>query len=132
MRDGLIIQLLLAGYGVLLMSIGIISLVRRKMSVVVCVPWGIIAVVFLILGIVIRPDSWRGYLSVYGLILIVFIFLCATYALYFLSSNISMLLVKNNDLAQQVSILNAETEELRERLDALEKKENDEKNTVCN
>lgn len=120
MRDGLIIQLLIGGYGLLLMIIAVTSLVRRKMSVTVCVPWGLVAVVFMVLGIVIRPDSWREYLSLHGLILLIFIFLCAAYVVYFLSSNLSMLLLKNNELSQRVSILNAETEELRERLDKLE------------
>lgn len=131
MRDGLIIQLLIGGYGLLLMIIAVASLVRRKMSVTVCVPWGIVAVVFMVLGIVIRPDSWREYLSLHGLILLIFIFLCAAYVVYFLSSNLSMLLLKNNELSQRVSILNAETEELRERLDKLENEsKTDEENSI--
>lgn len=131
MRDGLIIQLLLAGYGAMIMSIAVGALVRRKMTVGVCVPWGIVAVVFIVLGIVVRPDSWKEYLSLHGLILIIAIFLCATYALYFLSSNLSMVLLKTTDLAMQVSILNAETEELREKIKELEEnKQENEENSI--
>lgn len=128
MRDGLIIQLLLSGYGIMIMMIAVGSLIRRKMTVAVCVPWAIVAVVFFILGLVVRPDSWKEYLSIYGLVLMIVIFIVATYVIYFISSNLSLLLLKNNDLAQQVSILNSETEELREKIEELEKsiKENEE------
>lgn len=131
MRDGLIIQILLASYGVIVFVTAVISLIRKKMSVGVVVPWGVVALVFVALGILIRPDSWKSYISVSGLVLLIFIFMCVTYVLYLLSARISELSKKNNELSIQVSILNTEAEELRNKVRLIEEREKEnEKNTV--
>ena len=125
MRDGIFIQILLVAFGLSMFITGIISLVRRKMSEVVVIPWGIGAVIFIILGIVIRPDGWKSYLSVYGLVMIIVIFVVATYAIYFFCIRITENMKKNNELAIQVSILNSEVEELRKKMVVLEETESD-------
>ena len=129
MRDGLIIQILLIAFGTSMLVTSFISLVRRKMSEPVVIPWGIGAIVFIVLGIVIRPDHWRDYISPQGLTLVIVIFVCAAYAMYFFSIRITDTMKKNNELAIQVSLLNTEVEELRKKMESLEE---DEKDSVRN
>ena len=129
MRDGLIIQILLIVFGTSMLATSFISLVRRKMSEPVVIPWGIGAIVFIVLGIVIRPDHWREYISPQGLTLVIVIFVCAAYAMYFFSIRITDTMKKNNELAIQVSLLNTEVEELRKKMDSLTE---DEKDSVRN
>lgn len=129
MRDGLIIQILLIAFGTSMLVTSFISLVRRKMSEPVVIPWGIGAIVFIVLGIVIRPDHWKEYISPQGLTLVIVIFVCAAYAMYFFSIRITDTMKKNNELAIQVSLLNTEVEELRKKMESLEE---DEKDSVRN
>ena len=123
MRDGLIIQILLIVFGASMLITSFVSLVRRKMSESVVIPWGMGAVIFIVLGIVIRPDHWRVYISPQGLTLVIVIFVCAAYAIYFFSIRITDTMKKNNELAIQVSLLNTEVEELRKKMEALEETE---------
>lgn len=133
MRDGLLIQILLIVYGSSMFIAALISLVRRKMSEVVVIPWGLGAVIFIILGIVVRPDGWRNYLSSNGLFLIIVFFVIASYAIYFFSIRITDTIKKTNQLAIQVSLLNTEVEELRKKIEVLEnEKLKDEENSVRN
>ena len=133
MRDGLLIQILLIVYGSAMFIAALISLVRRKMSEVVVIPWGLGAVIFIILGIVVRPDGWRNYLSSTGLFLIIVFFVIASYAIYFFSIRITDTIKKTNQLAIQVSLLNTEVEELRKKIEVLEnEKLKDEENSVSN
>lgn len=133
MRDGLLIQILLIVYGSSMFIAALISLVRRKMSEVVVIPWGLGAVIFIILGIVVRPDGWRNYLSSTGLFLIIVFFVIASYAIYFFSIRITDTIKKTNQLAIQVSLLNTEVEELRKKIEVLEnEKLKDEENSVRN
>ncbi len=120
MRDGLFIQILLIAFGASMFITGVISLVRKKMSEVVVVPWGLGALIFIILGIIVRPDGWKTYLSTSGLIMIIVFFVIATYAIYFFSIRITETMKKNNELAIQVSLLNSEVEELRKKMEAME------------
>ena len=133
MREGFIIQTLLVAFAISLFAIAFVSLVRRKMSEVVVIPWGLEALVFVILGFVIRPDGWKSYISPRGLGLIIVMAICATYALYFFSIKITEMLKKNNELAIQVSLLNTEVEELRKKMEELEEINSDnEEDTVRN
>ena len=133
MRDGLLIQILLIVYGSSMFIAALISLVRRKMSEVVVIPWGLGAVILIILGIVVRPDGWRNFLSSTGLFLIIVFFVIASYAIYFFSIRITDTIKKTNQLAIQVSLLNTEVEELRKKIEVLEnEKLKDEENSVRN
>ncbi|MCR4649819.1 MAG: DUF2304 domain-containing protein [Lachnospiraceae bacterium] len=120
MRDGLLIQAMLIVFGASMFITAFVSLVRRKMSEVVVIPWGLGSVIFIILGLVIRPDGWKGYLSTSGLILTSVICICGAYAIYFFSIRITETMKKNNELAIQVSLLNTEVEELRKKMEILE------------
>lgn len=132
MREGMIIQILLIAFGVSMFGTAFVSLVRRKMSEVVVIPWGLGAVIFIVLGIVIRPVGWRSYISPAGLTLIIVFCICAAYAIYFFSIRITETMKKNNELAIQVSLLNTEVEELRKKMEKLEEESGEEENPVRN
>ena len=125
MRDGIIIQILLVALGGSMFITAFLSLVRRKMSEVVVIPWGIGSVIFIILGLVINPEGWRNYISPTGLGLVIVMFVVAAYAIYFFSIRITETMKKNNELAIQVSLLNTEVEELRKKMEALEEEDSE-------
>ena len=134
MRDGIILQILLVVFGGSMFITAFLSLVRRKMSEVVVIPWGLGSLIFIVLGLVIRPENWRTYISPTGLALIIIMFVIASYALYFFSIRITETMKKNNELAIQVSLLKTEVEELRKKMEALEEEDSvkDEEDTVRN
>ena len=133
MMDGLLIQILLVAFGASMCITAFLSLVRRKMSEVVVIPWGLGSLIFIVLGLVIRPVEWRNYISPTGLALVIVIFVVASYAIYFFSIRITETMKKNNELAIQVSLLNTEVEELRKKMEALEEEDGqDDKDSVRN
>ena len=123
MRDGLIIQVLLIAFGASMFITAFASLVRRKMSEVVVIPWGLGSIIFIVLGLVIRPDGWKGYVSTSGLVLTSVICFCGAYAIYFFSIRITETMKKNNELAIQVSLLNTEVEELRKKMEMMDEED---------
>ena len=103
MRDGLIIQILLIVFGASMLITSFVSLVRRKMSESVVIPWGMGAVIFIVLGIVIRPDHWREYISPQGLALVIVIFVCAAYAIYFFVFTLYIEIILKQYIVKSVS-----------------------------
>ena len=116
MRPGPILQLILILTGVVMLCITIASLAKRKMNESFCLVWGVVSVVIVLAGILLRPVGWNNYLSGIGLALILIIFFCILYAVYFICERISELTRKNQELAIQVSLLNQENERILKRL----------------
>lgn len=87
-----------------------------------CLAWGIVAIIVILAGILLRPAGWNQYISGIGLVLLLLIGFCFVYAAYFMSSRISELMRKNNEMAIQLSLLKQEKEELSKRLDELSEK----------
>ena len=105
--------------GVCLLIITTTSLAKRKMTESFCLAWGLISVVLILAGFILRPAGWSRYLSNMGMVLALMIGFTIIYVAYFLSAKVSELSRKNQELAIQVSLLNQENERVLERLEEL-------------
>lgn len=106
--------------GIILLLTTISSLAKRKMTETVCLVWGLVSVVFILAGILLRPYGISRYISMTGLFLVTVIGVVVLYGAFFISTKLSELARKNHELAVQVSLLNHENEELLKRLERLE------------
>lgn len=122
MEPGLMLQIIMILTGVFLLCRTISSLARRKMTEPFCLSWGMIAVIIILAGCLLRPAGWNQYISYTGMVLLLLIGFCALYGAYFVSCRVSELMRKNNELAIQVSLLNEEREELEKKIEELAKK----------
>lgn len=116
------LQIIMILTGVFLLCRTISSLARRKMTEPFCLSWGMIAVIIILAGCLLRPAGWNQYISYTGMVLLLLIGFCALYGAYFVSCRVSELMRKNNELAIQVSLLNEEREELEKKIEELAKK----------
>lgn len=73
----------------------------------------------------------KRYVSTRGLILTIIIVSGVLWGLWFISTQVSILKRKNQELAMQVSLLNNDCEKILRELEKL-KREKYEKSTVCN
>lgn len=121
MRAGTILQIIMVVTGVGLFFIITNSLAKRKMTESFCLAWGLISVVLILAGIFLRPTGWSYYLSNMGMLLVLMIGYSVIYIAYFLSSKVSELVRKNQELAMQVSLLNQENQHIMKQLEQLDK-----------
>ncbi len=119
MQPGNILQIVMIGTGVLLFFVTMNSLARRKMTESFSLAWGLISLILIFAGILLRPSGWSRYLSNMGMFLVVMIGFCVVYVAYFMSVKLSELSRKNQELAIQVSLLNQENERMLARLEEL-------------
>ena len=119
MEPGVILQIILIIVGAVLLAAVASSLAKRKMTESFCLTWGLIAIIIILAGILLRPAEWNKYISGTGMLLLMMIGFCIIYGAYFMSGKVSELIRKNTELAMQVSLLNHEKEELYKKVDEL-------------
>ena len=119
MKPGTILQIIMVITGVSMLFITTNSLAKRKMTESFCLAWGLISVVLILAGLFLQPAGWSRYLSEMGMALVLMIGYSALYVVYFLSSKVSELTRKNQELAMQVSLLNQENKYIMKQLERL-------------
>ena len=97
----------------------ILSLAKRKMTEPFCLAWAVLSALMILSGILLNPSQLDGYISTRGLILIIIIVSGILWGLWFISTQVSILKRKNQELAMQVSLLNQENERILHRLGIL-------------
>lgn len=118
MTSGQVFCIFMIGTGLVLLVIVIMSLAKRRMTEPFCLAWGFFALLLLLAGSLLHPTELDRYISVTGILLILFLFYSMLISAYALSRALSVLIRKNRELAVQVSILNAEAERLSRELEA--------------
>lgn len=113
MHQGYIIQVFLITVGVLSLIVDVALLAKRKLSEPISVTWGFAAIIFVIAGIVLRPDLWMSYISTPALIMIFVLIVLAVIAVFLGSTRMSELIRKNTEMAMNISLLNQEIVELK-------------------
>ena len=119
METGDILRIIICFSGVVLLGITLSSLARKRMTEPFCLTWGIISVVLILAGILLRPTLWNRYISVTGMFLVLLVGFAVIYIAFFLSAKVSELMRRSQELAMQVSLLNWEKEELWKKLEEL-------------
>ena len=85
-----------------------------------CLAWAIVSVLLVICGVLLNPSELERYISMRILILIFLIAIAVVWTLWFLSTQVSILMRKNQELAMQISLLNQDSERILKKLDYLE------------
>ncbi len=106
--------------GLVLFGISITSLAKRKMTEPICLIWGGVSFLVFMAGLLLRPVLVKNMISTTGLILVSLVIFFAICGAYFLSTMVSDLTRKNQELAIQVSLLKRQSEILEERIEKLE------------
>ena len=121
MASGDLLTIFLIVMGIYFLFMAILSLAERKMTEPFCLAWAVVAVLIIICGILIDPSELDRYISLRVLILILLITMGVVWTLWFISTQISILRRKNQELAMQISLLNQDSEKILKRLEELEK-----------
>ena len=97
----------------------ILSLAKRKMTEPFCLAWVFLSALMILSGALLNPSQMKRYVSTRGLILTIIIVSGVLWGLWFISTQVSILKRKNQELAMQVSLLNQENERILHRLGIL-------------
>ncbi len=114
-----ILRLIIALTGVGLFAITLSSLARRKMTESFCLTWGLVSVMLIIAGLVLRPYGIANIMSVTALVVIVVVGYCLLWGFYYITAKVSELTRKNQELAIQVSLINQENQMMMEKIEEL-------------
>ncbi len=113
MDYGLFLQIILILAGVVVLLADVFLLAKRKLAEPFSIVWGFVALVFIIAGIVLRPNGWILYMSEAGMALLIVLGFCLVYGLFYASCYISVITKKQTEMAMNISLLNQEIVELK-------------------
>lgn len=116
-----ILRIIMVVTGVFLFLLTLSSLARRKMTESFSLTWGLISIILILSGILLRPYGISRFISVTGLLLILIIGFSVLFGAFYITSKVSELARKNQELAIQITLLNQENREIMEKLDRLDK-----------
>lgn len=119
---GVVLRIGVIVLGIYILASAILSLAKRKMAEPFCLLWAGMAVIMVIMGIVLRPSEIGRYVSTSGIILAVLAMIGVLWGLWFISTQVSILMRKNQELAMQLSLLNRDMEQMLKDMDGLEEK----------
>lgn len=122
MASGDLLTMFLIVLGICLFVMAILSLAKRKMTEPFCLAWACVSVLLVICGILIEPSELERYISRRVLILILLITIGVGWILWFISTQISILRRRNQEIAMQISLLNQDSERMMKKLEDLEKR----------
>jgi len=106
--------------GIFLFIITLFSLAKRKMTDSFVLVWGLISIIFVLLGIFLHPAELAHYISGTGMLLAGAIGFCLVFGAYFISIRVSELTRRNLELAIQITLLKQEITLLKQEIAALE------------
>ena len=117
--SGFILRLFLCAIGAGLLVNVVSSLARRKMTESFALIWGVMALLCVIAGMLVRPVLLNSYISAIGMILIMMAVLCVIVGAYFISLRISELMRKTQELSINVTLLYDENLRLMKQVEEL-------------
>lgn len=118
MEVGDILRLFVIVSGVFMVVRAILSLAKRKMTEPFCLSWVFLSALMILSGALLNPSQMKRYVSTRGLILTIII---VSWGLWFISTQVSILKRKNQELAMQVSLLNNDCEKILRELEKLKR-----------
>ena len=106
MAVGDVLRLFVIVAGAYMFLKAILSLAKRKMTEPFCLAWAVLSALMILSGIILNPSQLDRYVSLRGLILIMIIVSGILWGLWFISTQVSSLKRRNQELAMQISLLN--------------------------
>ena len=132
MAVGDVLRLFVIVAGAYMFLKAILSLAKRKMTEPFCLAWAVLSALMILSGILLNPSQLDGYISTRGLILIIMIVSGILWGLWFISTQVSILKRRNQELAMQISLVNNDCEKILRELEKLKReKYKYEKSIVC-
>lgn len=121
MAVGDVLRLFVIVAGAYMFLKAILSLAKRKMTEPFCLAWAVLSALMIFSGILLNPSQLDGYISTRGLILIIMIVSGILWGLWFISTQVSILKRRNQELAMQISLLNNDCEKILRELEKLKR-----------
>ena len=121
MAVGDVLSLFVIVAGAYMFLKAILSLAKRKMTEPFCLAWAVLSALMILSGILLNPSQLDGYISTRGLILIIMIVSGILWGLWFISTQVSILKRRNQELAMQISLLNNDCEKILRELEKLKR-----------
>ena len=122
MEVGDILRLFVIVSGVFMVVRAILSLAKRKMTEPFCLAGVFLSALMILSGALLNPSQMKRYdYSTRGLILTIIIVSGVLWGLWFISTQVSILKRKNQELAMQVSLLNNDCEKILRELEKLKR-----------
>ena len=121
MAVGDVLRLFVIVAGVYMFLKAILSLAKRKMTEPFCLAWAVLSALMILSGILLNPSQLDGYISTRGLSLIIIIVSGILWGLWFISTQVSILKRRNQELAMQISLLNNDCEKILRELEKLKR-----------
>ena len=119
MAVGDVLRLFVIVAGAYMFLKAILSLAKRKMTEPFCLAWAVLSALMILSGILLNPSQLDGYISTRGLILIIMIVSGILWGLWFISTQVSILKRRNQELAMQISLVNNDCEKILRELEKL-------------
>ena len=105
--------------GALLLVLAFTSLVKKQMTEGIALGWAIGSVIAILIGAVPALSEWSRKLSTGSIIALLLFAVFVVGYVFKISSDLSKLKMKNQELAMQVSLLNQENERILKELGSL-------------
>ena len=121
MAVGDVLRLFVIVAGAYMFLKAILSLAKRKMTEPFCLAWAVLSALMILSGILLNPSQLDGYISTRGLILIIIIVSGFLWGLWFISTQVSILKRRNQELAMQISLVNNDCEKILRELEKLKR-----------
>ena len=121
MAVGDVLRLFVIVAGAYMFLKAILSLAKRKMTEPFCLAWAVLSALMIFSGILLNPSQLDGYISTRGLILIIIIVSWILWGLWFISTQVSILKRRNQELAMQISLVNNDCEKILRELEKLKR-----------
>lgn len=117
----MILKVLMIDFGIFLLIMDLFMYARQKLTDGIGLGWAIVSLALLVAGIVVSLDDvcylWSGAKSI--VLLMFAVFAVIILFLFKISMAVSVVVVKNQELAMQVSLLNQENERILQELKGL-------------
>lgn len=82
---------------------------------------GILSALMILSGVLLNPSQLDRYISTRGLILIIIVVSGILWGLWFISTQVSLLKRRNQEMAMQISLLNNDCEKILKELEKMKK-----------
>ena len=117
----MILKVLMIAFGIFLLIMDLFMYARQKLTDGIGLGWAIVSLALLVAGIVVSLDDvcylWSGAKNI--VLLMFAVFAVIILFLFKISMAVSVVVVKNQELAMQVSLLNQENERILQELKGL-------------
>ena len=109
MNTIMIVKIALIVTGILFLVLDFLAYAKQRLTENIGLGWGLFSTLLIITGAVLNPDKMDGDV-IYLLIFLLGLFLL--FVIFAICKSVSVLIMKNRELAMQVSLLNQENERI--------------------